>query len=511
MSRTGLTSGSGRGAGGERREVAGPGSLMRQDSLTEQRDAAERQEGVGIQESTGIRGTGTRAGIRRSGRAGSLIRASSEFLPRLARLVAEAELGASPDADGSGAAGSDSYGSGMTASDPPAPADTLLARIVWARLVEPGDAIAGGLIGALGAVPALDLLASNAPVVRVRELVHAAAGADPDPSELTRAFKRWRLRLDRAATIADLDRALDSRMRIVTPESKHWPSAIDDLGDHAPLLLWVRGDPAILTGLSLAVVGARACTGYGSHITAELTESVCEAGTTIVSGAAYGIDAVAHRTALALGAPTVAVLAGGADMPYPSSHGGLLERISESGAVCSEMVPGSAPTRWRFLQRNRSIAALARATLVTEAGVRSGSLNTAGHAAELGRPLGAVPGPVTSAASAGCHRLLREYGATLVTNGAEAREFLGLSDEPTLFGAQAVDGSGSARQPARHRRVIDALPLRGSRDVVEVARRAGLEIAEARSALAELELLGAVARHGTPGAAEDRWALLRRE
>ncbi|WP_241489370.1 DNA-processing protein DprA [Leucobacter celer] len=430
--------------------------------------------------------------------AEGLIRADSEFRPRLDRLLA--------DADGD-AVENTIHADGQTA------ADTLLARIVWARLVEPGDAVAGGLVGALGAVPALDLLASNAPIARVRELVRTAAGADPDPAALARAFRRWRLRLDRSATVADIERGLEARMRIVTPESEGWPSALADLGDHAPLLLWVRGDPAALTGFSLAVVGARACTGYGSHVTAELTESVCEAGTTIVSGAAYGIDAVAHRTALALGAPTIAVLAGGADMPYPSSHGPLLERIVDSGAVCSEMVPGSAPTRWRFLQRNRSIAALARATLVTEAGVRSGSLNTAGHAAELGRPLGAVPGPVTSAASAGCHRLLREYGATLVTNGAEAREFLGLSDEPALFDldSRGADAPETARQPARHRRVLDALPLRGSRDVVEVARRAGLEIAEARSALAELELLGAVAHRETPESGESRWALLRRE
>lgn len=450
-------------------------------------------------------GTGRDGQFGRTGRAEEPsgpeegIRADAELSPRLARLSAD---------DGPGTTSAAAPGSGGTT-----PADTLLARIVWARLVEPGDAIAGRLIGALGPVQALDLVASNAPLGRVRDLVRANGVTEPDPPELARAFERWRLRLDRSATVGDLERGVDARMRIVTPESEHWPSSLDDLGDHAPLLLWVRGDPALLSSLSLAVVGARACTGYGSHITAELTESVCAAGTAIVSGAAYGIDAVAHRTALALGAPTVAVLAGGADMPYPRSHGPLLERIAEAGAVCSEMVPGSAPTRWRFLQRNRSIAALARATLVTEAGVRSGSLNTAGHAAELGRPLGAVPGPVTSPASAGCHRLLREYGATLVTNGAEAREFLGLDDEPTLFDPRSgtTGDSGTARQPARHRRVLDALPLRGSRDALEVARRAGLDVAEAQGALAELEMLGTVARRETPGSADCRWALRRRE
>lgn len=398
--------------------------------------------------------------------------------------------------------------------DESSPVDTLLARIVWARLIEPGDAIAGGLIAAIGAAPSLDLLASKASPTRIRDVVRTATGSDLDPAELTRAFKRWGLRLDRAATVGDLDRGIAAGMRVITPESECWPTALNDLGDHAPLLLWVRGDASLPASFSLAVVGARACTGYGSHITAELTEGVCSAGATIVSGAAYGIDAVAHRTALAVGSPTVAVLAGGADVPYPSSHEPLLERIAEAGAVCSEMVPGSAPTRWRFLQRNRSIAALARATLVTEAGIRSGSLNTAGHAAELGRPLGAVPGSVTSAASAGCHRLLREYGATLVTNAAEAREFLGISDDPTLFDAEPDPDSvypEGTRPPAQHRRVLDALPLRGSRAATDIARFAGLDLDEARAALAELEMLGAVARRETPGSAESRWALLRRE
>ncbi|WP_244302846.1 DNA-processing protein DprA [Leucobacter coleopterorum] len=154
-----------------------------------------------------------------------------------------------------------------------------------------------------------------------------------------------------------------------------------------------RGDTSLLKQTSLAVVGARACTSYGTYVTADLVGGVCASGITIVSGAAYGIDAVAHRAALAAEAPTIAVLAGGVDRPYPSAHGSLLEKIALTGAVCSEVVPGTAPTRWRFLQRNRIIAALARATLVTEAGLRSGSLNTAGHSAEIGRPSERFPAP----------------------------------------------------------------------------------------------------------------------
>nr|WP_245189856.1 DNA-processing protein DprA [Leucobacter exalbidus] len=221
----------------------------------------------------------------------------------------------------------------------------------------------------------------------------------------------------------------------------------------------------------------------------------------------YGIDAVAHRTALAAGGGTIAVVAGGVDRPYPSGHVELLQSIARRGLVCSEMVPGSAPTRWRFLQRNRSISALARATLITEAGVRSGSLNTAGHAAELSRALGAVPGPVTSPASAGCHRLIRDYGATLVTNATEAQELMGIGVDVALFDL----APGGDRPPPLHRRILDALPLRGARSLDEVSRGAGVERQEARGALAELELLGHVSQQESAGEAQPMWRLTARQ
>lgn len=384
--------------------------------------------------------------------------------------------------------------------------DVLYARAVWSRVIEPGDAVAGALIGALGASSALEMLA-DVDASQQLETSAAAAGVELNRRTLAAAVARWRHRLDRSATAADLDRAIASGLQLIGPECSLWPAALNDLGVHAPQLLWVCGEAAFLGLPSLAVVGARACTGYGANVTAELVDSAGTAGVAIVSGAAYGIDAVAHRAALASGAPTVAVLAGGADRAYPAAHESLLDRIAGAGAgaVCSEMVPGAAPTRWRFLQRNRSIAALATATLVTEAGMRSGSLNTAGHAAELGRDLGAVPGPVTSAASAGCHRLIREYGATLVSNPDELREFLGLGDAA----GQLIDGIVD-RQTASHRRVLDALPLRGIRSAGEVALAAGLGTEEARGVLAELEMLGCVARAEVSGDLA-RWRLVRRE
>lgn len=323
-----------------------------------------------------------------------------------------------------------------------------------------------------------------------------------DARALKAALERWRPRVSRADTLHDIERAAAAGLRLLVPGDAAWPGLLDDLGDHAPLVLWVRGDQSVLAKHSLAVVGARASSGYGENITAEIVGGVCDAGVSTVSGAAYGIDAVVHRATLATGGTTIAVLAGGADRAYPAAHANLIDRIAEQGAVCSEVIPGQAPTRWRFLQRNRIISALAAATLVTEAGTRSGSLNTAGHASELGRALGAVPGPVSSGTSAGCHRLIREYGATLVTNAAEACELLDIEQGPLID-----ESSGPDRPPPLHRRLVDALPLRGARGLDDAARLAGMSLEEARMTIAELELLGVVKRHTIV----DRQAVERRE
>ncbi|GAA2828586.1 DNA protecting protein DprA [Leucobacter komagatae] len=401
----------------------------------------------------------------------------------------------------------------------------VFARVVWSRLAEPGDATAGTLVTAVGAAHALKLLGTARPARAAAEALAAVSvaeiGSDPALSQrqLAAGVKRWLPRLDRSATVQDLATAASLGMRFVTPGCPDWPRQLDDLGAHAPHGLWVRGQVPLLSEAALAVVGARACTGYGSHVTTDLTAAAASAGFSIVSGAAYGVDAVAHRTALAMDVSTVAVLAGGADRPYPASHDQLISRIADRGAVCSELVPGAAPTRWRFLQRNRLIAALSRAVLVTEAGVRSGTLNTAGHAAELGRALGAVPGPVTSAASAGCHRLVREYNASLITSGSEVLELLdaqadggfGATDTAAVAGGGAAeDAAGEDRQPPLHLRVLDALPLRGGRLACDVAARAGITREEALRTLAELELLGYVAQPAEPGGGEPVWRLLRR-
>lgn len=315
---------------------------------------------------------------------------------------------------------------------------SAFARATWTTLVEPGDRVAGKLIQLCGAERALHFLIER---FTAREIIRACETQDGVESEwdnweeeLSEGLQRWLPRLNSADALSAVQHAAQLGAFLLTPEQQGWPEGVVDLGSHMPVALWGRGDKSALPSFrkSLAVVGARASTGYGEHVTMETVSAIAERGVAIVSGAAYGIDGMAHRSALAVGGTTVAFLAGGVDRFYPSGHDALLGRIMETGLILTELPCGYAPTKWRFLLRNRLIAASTQATVVMEAGWRSGSLNTANHAASLNRPLGVVPGPVTSAASAGCHRLLREYDAVCVTTASEMLELLpGYGLEPS--------------------------------------------------------------------------------
>lgn len=371
------------------------------------------------------------------------------------------------------------------------------ARGAWTTLVEPGDGDAGALVGALGAGRALAAVIEKWPQARI---LSAIAEHDPDAGRrlavaLPEAVSRWQPRLQSATTVHALEMAAHVGARLITPADPMWPHGLDDLGVHAPLALWLRGTGEACESLSssIALVGARAATGYGEHVAMEAAAGLVDRGFAIVSGAAYGIDGMAHRSALAGGGSTIAFLAGGVDRFYPSGHDALLTRIAERGAVLSELPCGSAPTKWRFLQRNRLIAAAGQATVVLEAGWRSGSLNTAGHAAALGRPLGAVPGPVTSPASAGCHRLIRDYDAVCVTTAAEMAELVG-GIHDSGEGGDGADGAGASGilRAAEETRVIDALSRRSARPVDDIARRSGLAVSAVGAVLGLLQLEGAV-------------------
>lgn len=371
------------------------------------------------------------------------------------------------------------------------------ATVVWSHLVEPGDSVAGRLVGALGAAAALEVAGAAAGSPRL---------ADPglvSPRELADGRKRWMPRLSERAVLDTLRVASVHGVTLTTRADARWPGQLDDLDAHAPLCLWSRGEASALARLrpSVAVVGARAATPYGDHVAMELAADLAGGGIPIVSGGAYGIDGAAHRAALAVGGLTVALLAGGADRAYPAGHAQLIDEIARTGVVLSEVPCGSAPTRWRFLQRNRLIAAIADATVVVEAGRRSGSLNTAGHAASLSRGIGAVPGPVTSATSVGCHRLLREYGAQCITGAPDVRELLGFGHGGPASAGSAGDASGSRTDDST--RVRDALSTRVAREGGDIARRAGM------AADAVEALLGFMLLEGTVQRSPEGWRLAR--
>lgn len=366
------------------------------------------------------------------------------------------------------------------------------AHLEWAALAEPGDREAGWLVHTLGAVDArrwLDIVDAD-PVTATMML--AQRTDQPTIDRLVRASERWARRRDQSQAEQLRDRASRCGARPVVPGDSEWPAHFDDLGYGSPMALWVRGVARLdqLVERSIALVGARSSTSYGEHMAASIAGDLTDSGWTVVSGGAYGIDAAAHRGALATGGPTVAVMAGGVDRLYPAGNQDLLERIIDTGAVVSETPPGWAPHRHRFLQRNRLIAC-AKATVVVEAAYRSGALSTAIHAHELARPVGAVPGAVTSAASAGSHRLIRETGAVLVTSAADVEEIAGPLELREVADPGELDRPRLDFDGPHDRSVFDAIGARVT-DVEDVARVAGLTHAEVRAALGRMELSGLV-------------------
>lgn len=367
------------------------------------------------------------------------------------------------------------------------------ARLELARLVEPGSWGLHAEVEARGAVEVREALASGARLQGLSGQVREAA----------------------AARAADLDLAEDRRRlercggRVVVPGDREWPDAAllwsPSDGSEVrrrwapPLALVVRGpwNLADLATRSVALVGARAATAYGVHVAGDLGRRLADRGWAVVSGGAYGVDASAHRAALdAGGAPTVAVLACGADVAYPRGNDRLLARVAEQGLVVSELPLGAAPTRSRFLVRNRLIAALSRGTVVVEAAARSGSLSTAHHAEDLARVVMAVPGPITSSMSTGCHELLRRPGVALV---ASAGEVLSLVGELSVDGSEPERGPVTERDalPAAARAVLDAVPVKGGAGEATLARAAGVPVLVVQQVLPPLMVAGLVRRSDT--------------
>jgi DNA processing protein len=369
---------------------------------------------------------------------------------------------------------------------------TLRAWAYLSRVVEPPCAELAALVDRVGPVEAAE---------RVRT-------GQVDDSLAHRVEARREI--DRAA--ADLEWLARRGGRLITPDDAEWPMlAFTAFGSVAvaarpqgrpPLVLWAMG-PARLDETAqraAAVVGTRAATSYGEQVAADLAAGLAEQDVAVVSGGAYGIDGAAHRAALAADGATVAVLAGGLDIPYPAGHSGLLHRIGSNGLLVTEYPPGVRPARHRFLTRNRLVAAFAGAAVVVEAGLRSGAANTAAWARVLGRVVGAVPGPVTSSASTGCHALLRA-GAELVTRTEDIVELVGRVGElapEQPHPATPLDGLSDAE-----RHVYEALPGRGVATVDEIAVAAALDPTRVLAPLAMLELAGLAERD------DGRWRIVR--
>jgi DNA processing protein len=390
---------------------------------------------------------------------------------------------------------------GLSSDDGAVPIDVLLARAYLSRVSEPA------------CIPVWDLVRRVGPV--------AAAAAIRDGSAGQSALAATSARRDSADPYADLEAAERCGVRLVVPESADWPhfgfAALERTGTARareyqrgrtkheesgepvpPLALWVRGvaDLASLGVRSVGIVGSRAATQYGENVTGDLAYGLAGSDVTVVSGGAHGIDAAAHRGALAAGGTTVLISAAGLDRPYPTSNAPLFERVADTGLLISESPPGCAPQRHRFLTRNRIIAALSSGIVVVEAARRSGAANTAKHAITQGRPLMAVPGPVTSPMSTGCHDLIRREAALLVGSVDEVLavvggigEGQGLAPDERTIEEGDVRGELDRLDPTA-RRVFDGLFARRFARPDEIAVRSGTTARDVMRALPTLELAG---------------------
>jgi DNA processing protein len=362
--------------------------------------------------------------------------------------------------------------------------DERLARAALTRLTEPADLRVARALGQVGAVRLYEDIVEQ----------RAQDGLGPDAA----------VRLAGVDPARELEQAEGRGIRFVIPGDAEWPTQLDDLAHSEPVSelggvpigLWVRG-PVRLDHVAdaTAIVGSRTSTTYGEHVAREIAAGVARAGHCVVSGAAFGIDQAAHRGALALDLPSLAVLACSVDRPYPTAHRGLIEHMAKVGAVVSELPLGCAPLKVRFLARNRLIAGLTRGTVLVEAAIRSGALNTAGWAESLSRPVMGVPGAVTSAQSQGVHHWIRRGAASLVTGPDDVLEVIG------GMGDHLLDPPREAERPRdrltrRHHRVLEAVPVHQPAALASIAATAGVGLLEVQTALTYLSARGFVVRAG---------------
>lgn len=388
-----------------------------------------------------------------------------------------------------------------------------LESIRWARaeimrISDPEDTATAALVALCGPIATADFLTGRRELTAsyLENQLEQAGRSDPQllaslQGTVQSRLERWQARRGGITAEQDMAWAQACGAWLCIPEDPDWPVALNDLAERVPFGLWGRGNRALLNYLDLsnsqAIVGSRDVSSYGNSATSHIAGDSATAGRTIVSGGAFGVDAVAHRAALTTGTsklPTVALMAGGLDRLYPRQNTQLLEAIIEHGLLLAEVPLGQNPTRYRFLQRNRLIAALAYCTVVVEARWRSGALNTAHHALELGRPVYAVPGPIFSPSSEGCHRLIRDGLAHLVTDASQLDAGtlnLQMPEQGSLFAEssttqQSVIDSLTEIQS----RVWDVLPVSSYHPVDAIGAESGVPARSVMLVLSQLERLG---------------------
>ncbi|MFM6963261.1 MAG: DNA-processing protein DprA [Micrococcales bacterium] len=370
------------------------------------------------------------------------------------------------------------------------------ARVALSIISEPGDRFAGWLATRYRPSAIIEMFLNG---FKFDEFLSADAQTELEvkfgrlDALFLDAVERWLPRLSLSAVNQSLSTARQLEGRIIFRDEQFWPQGLNDLQEGAPHVLWLRGNPKVLalSDRSISVVGSRLASTYGEAATTSLVSAAVAEQLAVISGGAYGIDSIAHRATIALDGFTVAVLAGGIDRMYPAGNFDLLSRIAKTNVIVSEQPPGSSPTKWRFLQRNRLIAALGSATVVVEAGARSGALNTATHAEKLGREIGAFPGRFDSPQSAGCHDLIRSGKAVLIGNPSHAIELV-------LGASESGHAAGEAKSEigALETRALDALTSKAA-PASKIAAKAGLTAMEVMIALGSLELLGFAVRRGS--------------
>lgn len=370
-------------------------------------------------------------------------------------------------------------------------ASELVAATSISLVTEPGDRMAGALTATVGRIRLLELLIDGFQVSRVLDelsghhAIDTLKGVFVDlPGTLNDSRQRWLPRFSKQSLTQTLQRTKQLRLALILREDTNWPAGLNALGYGAPAVIFSQGDERVLSRLveGVSIVGSRACTSYGSQVTEKLVAELSFSKRNTVSGGAIGIDSHVHHQSLRQSLPTVAVMAGGLDRKYPSSNSKMFQAIMREGAIISELAPGIAPSRWRFLQRNRLIAALTPTTVVVEAGIRSGSIRTAHNAIELDRELYAVPGPVTSAASAGTNYLIAEGKAKAMF---DTKLITSTNTEAPHYQA------GSALQV----RAQDALRDLRQATAEQIAKVAGLTEFELGLAIAELKKMNQLTWH----------------